>query len=146
MFWSIRSKVHVENHSALELFFSCLNTQVFLMETIDGLDTDTCLIKITRFMGWRGWLNTIIGDNGSNFVNSASAIKKLMKEWNQIAIHDILAHHRVIWKFNKLERITLVAYGKTGSQPLESNAIHFEFYRLVFVSTDCHYVFGGPNS
>ena len=66
----------------------------------DGPDPDACMMAIMPFMTRRGRLHTIISDNATNFVGSARKFKELAKDWNQTAIHDSLAHHRVIWKFN----------------------------------------------
>ena len=107
--------------------FTCLPTRAVHIEVVHGLGFDAFMLKIVRFMARRGKLHTIVKDDGTNCVVSAPAIKKLVKNWNRTAIHDSLAHHRVIWKFNLLRRITLVAYWKTGSQPSESDVIHFGF-------------------
>ena len=44
--------------------------------------------------------HTIINDNGTNFKGSAREFRELARAWNQTAIHDSLAHHPAIWKFN----------------------------------------------
>ena len=44
--------------------FTCLVTKAVHLEVVNGLDTDACLMAITRFMARRGKPHTIISDNG----------------------------------------------------------------------------------
>ena len=80
--------------------FTCLTTRAVHIEVVDGLDTDACMMAITRFMARRGRPHMFISDNGTNFVGSAREFRELAIEWNQSAIHDQLAHQRIVWKFN----------------------------------------------
>ena len=80
--------------------FTCLTTRAVHIEVVDGLETDACMMAITRFMARRGRPHMFISDNGTNFVGSAREFRELAIEWNQSAIHDQLAHQRIVWKFN----------------------------------------------
>ena len=77
-----------------------MTTRAVHIEVVDGLDTDACMMAITRFMARRGRPHMFISDNGTNFVGSAREFRELAIKWNQSAIHDQLAHQRIVWKFN----------------------------------------------
>ena len=51
--------------------FTCVTTRAVHIEVVLSLDTDSCLVAITRFIARRGKPTTIISDNGTNFVGSA---------------------------------------------------------------------------
>ena len=55
---------------------------------------------MTRFIARRGYPNTIISDNGTNFVGAASELKAFMNEWDKAQIENDLAQKRIVWKFN----------------------------------------------
>ena len=81
--------------------FTCLVTRAVHIEVVNGLDTDACMMAITRFMARRGKPLKIISDNGTNFVGAAREFKECFGEWNQDAISEILAkQRRVVWQFN----------------------------------------------
>ena len=80
--------------------FTCLVTRAVHIEVVNGLDTDACMMAITRFMARRGKPLKIISDNGTNFVGAAREFKECFSEWNQDAISENLAKQRVVWQFN----------------------------------------------
>ena len=80
--------------------FTCLVTRAVHIEVVNGLDTDACMMAITRFMARRGKPLKIISDNGTNFVGAAREFKECFGQWNQDALSEILAKQRVVWQFN----------------------------------------------
>ena len=47
-----------------------------------------------------GYPNTIISDNGTNFVGAADELKAFMKEWDKAKTESDLAQKKIVWKFN----------------------------------------------
>ena len=80
--------------------FTCLVTRAVHIEVVNGLDTDACMMAITRFMARRGKPHIIISDNGTNFVGAAREFRECFNEWDRDAVCERLANSRVIWKFN----------------------------------------------
>ena len=48
--------------------FTCLTTRTVHIEVAQSLDTESCLAAVTRFIARRCYPSTIIGDNGTNFL------------------------------------------------------------------------------
>ena len=84
--------------------FTCLVTRAVHIEVVNGLDTDACMMAITRFMARRGKPRTIISDNGTNFAGAARELKKYAQLWVQELIwrsresygNSILLEHRIL--------------------------------------------------
>ena len=55
---------------------------------------------MTRFIARRGYPNTIINDNGTNFVGAANELKAFMNEWDKAKIESDVAQKKIVWKFN----------------------------------------------
>ena len=56
--------------------FTCLTTRAVHVEVVRSLEADACLAAITRFIARRGKPNTILSDNGSNFVDAAREMRE----------------------------------------------------------------------
>ena len=80
--------------------FTCLTTRAVHIEVAQSLDTESCLAAVTRFIARRGYPNTIISDNGTNFVGAANELKAFMNEWDTAKIESDLAQKKIVWKFN----------------------------------------------
>ena len=80
--------------------FTCLVTRADHIEVVKGLDTDACMMVITRFMARRGKPHTIISDNGTNFVGAAREFKECFSQWDQDAMWEQLARAQIVWKFS----------------------------------------------
>ena len=80
--------------------FTCLTTRAVHIEVAQSLDTESCLAAVTRFIARRGYPNTIISDNGTNFVGAANELKAFMNEWDKAKIESDLAQKKIVWKFN----------------------------------------------
>ena len=70
------------------------------MEVVNGLDTDACMMAITRFRARPGKPHTIISDNGTNFVGAARDFKECLSQWDQDAMCELLVRAQIIWKIN----------------------------------------------
>ena len=93
-------------------FFTCLTTRAVHIEVAQSLDTESCLAAVTRFIARRGYPNTIISDNGTNFVGAAKEPEAIMNEWDEAKIESDLAHKKMFGNSILPELLTLVESGK----------------------------------
>ena len=70
------------------------------IEVVPDLDTDSCFNAIMRFIARRGKPNTIISDNGANFVRVERAFTEYVAAWNKEGIEHHLIQRGIRWKFN----------------------------------------------
>ena len=81
--------------------FTCLTTRVLRIDVVAQLlDTESCLAAVIRFITSCGDPNTVINDNGTNFVGAASELEEFMKEGDKAKIESELAQKKIFWKFN----------------------------------------------
>ena len=80
--------------------FTCLVTRAVHIEVVTGLNTDVCMMAVTRFIARRGRPHTIISDNGGNFEGAAREFKECFNAWDRNALCERLASQRITWKFN----------------------------------------------
>ena len=92
--------------------FTCLTTRAVHNEVAQSLDTESCLAAVTRFMARRGYPNTIISDNGTNYVGAANKLKSFMNEWDKAKIESDLAQKKLFGNSILPELLTLVESGK----------------------------------
>ena len=89
--------------------FTCLTTRAVHIEVAHSLDSESCLAAVTRFIARRGYQNTIISDNGTNFVGAANELKAFMNQWDQDKIESDLAQKKILFGNSILpELLTLV--------------------------------------
>ena len=81
--------------------FTCLKTNAVHIEVAKSLNTDSCLAAVTRFIARRGYSNTIISDNGTNFVGAANELKSFMNELDKAKRESDLDQKKIVWKFNQ---------------------------------------------
>ena len=80
--------------------FTCLTMRAVHIEVVPKLDTDSCLNAIMRFIARRGKPNTIISDNGTNFVGAEREFANYVAAWNKEGIEEHLIQRGIRWKFN----------------------------------------------
>ena len=80
--------------------FTCLTMRAVHIEVVPKLDTDSCLNAIMRFIARRGKPNTIISDNGTNFVGAEREFAEYVAAWNKEGIEKHLIQRGIRWKFN----------------------------------------------
>ena len=80
--------------------FTCLTTRAIHIKVAQSLDTESCLAAVTGFIARRGYPNTIISDNGTNFAGAANELKAFMNEWDMAKIESDLAQKNIVWKCN----------------------------------------------
>ena len=82
------------------LLVTCLATRALHLEVAQGLDTDSFLLALRRFIARRGRPKCICSDNGTNFVGGERELREALSEWNQQKIHETLSQEDIEWKFN----------------------------------------------
>ena len=80
--------------------FTCLTTRAVHIEVSQSLDNESRLAAVTRFIARRGYPNTLISDNRTNFVGAANELKGFMNKWDKAKIESDLAQKKIVWKFN----------------------------------------------
>ena len=82
------------------LLVTCLATRAIHLEVAQGLDTDSFLLALRRFIGRRGRPRCICSDNGTNLVGGERELREALAEWNQQKIAEPLSQMDIVWKFN----------------------------------------------
>ena len=82
------------------LIFTCMTTRAVHIEVTHGLDTDSFLQAMSRFIARRGRPELIRSDNGGSFIRGEKEIKQGIASWNQDKIHNHLLQNDIQWIFN----------------------------------------------
>ena len=93
-------KIGRRNEKRWCCLFTCLTMRAVHIEVVPKLDTDSCLNAIMRFIARRGKPNTIISDNGTNFVGAEREFAEYVAAWNKEGIEEHLIQRDIRWKFN----------------------------------------------
>ena len=80
--------------------FTCLASRAVHIEVLAGLDTDSFINGLKRFIARRGQPHTIFCDNGTNFVGGRSELAKSMKSLEFEKIEKYVVVQEIEWKFN----------------------------------------------
>ena len=83
-------KIGRRNEKRWCCLFTCLTMRAVHIEVVPKLNTDSCLNAIMRFIARRGKPNTIISDNGTNFVGAEREFAEYVAEWNKEGIEEHL--------------------------------------------------------
>ena len=82
------------------VIFTCLSTRAVHLEMADGLDTDSCINAIRRFVARRGQVTEMWSDNGTNLVGAERVLRAEINKWNQAKIHESLLQKNIKWVFS----------------------------------------------
>ena len=82
------------------LLVTCLATRALHLELAAGLDTDSFLLALRRFIARRGKPKIICSDRGTNFVGGEKEIRNEIETWNEAQITDYLSQRHIEWKWN----------------------------------------------
>ena len=66
-------------------------TRAVHIEVAQSLDTESCLVVVTRVIARRGCPNITMSDNGTNFVGAAGELKAFVDAWEKAKIESNLA-------------------------------------------------------
>lgn len=99
---TIRKRGSNPEHKSYLCVFVCLATRAIHLELCLQLTTQSFIAALKRFTGRRGLCNTILCDNGLNFVGAASFLKEIQQffEDNSNTIASSMLRERITFKFN----------------------------------------------
>ena len=66
--------------------FTCLNSRAVHLEVADGLDTDSCINAIRRFLARRGNVVYIRSDSGTNLVSARRELSGELQKLNSLRV------------------------------------------------------------
>ena len=104
-------KIGRRNEKRWCCLFTCLTMRAVHIEVAPKLDIDSCLNAIMRFIARRGKPNTIISDNGKNFVGAEREFAEYVAAWNKEGIEEHLIQRGIRWKLTHPQHPTLEEYG-----------------------------------
>ena len=93
-------KIGLRNEKRWCCLFTCLTMRAVHIEVLPKLDTDSCLNAIMWFISRKGKPNTIINNNGTNFVGAEKKFSEYDAAWNKEGIKKHLIQRGIRWKFN----------------------------------------------
>ena len=79
--------------------FACFSSRAVHLENVPTLDTQSCLDAVHRFVTGRGYPETLLSDNGTNFVGAPRAIRELLAALNETQLEEHSAKLGIKWKF-----------------------------------------------
>ncbi|XP_053406667.1 uncharacterized protein LOC123558187 [Mercenaria mercenaria] len=91
-----RGKVRLKRYLCV---FTCLVTRAVHLEISYNMDTNSFLNTLYRFISRRGVPDTIVSDNGSNFVGCVNELRELYRQLDEDAIIHYANEKRINWKF-----------------------------------------------
>lgn len=77
------------------VLFTCAVYRCVHLELVSAISTEYFIQALRRFIARRGRPSVIYSDNGTNFVGTSSALRKV--DWERVASNDTL--HPINWKF-----------------------------------------------
>ena len=83
--------------------FVCLQTHCCHLQMATSLETDAFLNALTSMVARRGWPKLMLSDNGSNYVEAAREIMKLVDCTDQGKIQRLTSNKGIDWQFNPPE-------------------------------------------
>ncbi|CAK9799142.1 hypothetical protein ANTPLA_LOCUS1909 [Anthophora plagiata] len=96
-----RSKVSLKSYACI---FVCFATKATHIELAIDLSTDAFIKCLNRFIARRGLCQSIVSDNGTNFVGARNRFTELDKliqsKEHNLRIVNVLNEHQIQWHFN----------------------------------------------
>ena len=79
------------------VIFTCLAVRAVHIEVIHGMDTDSFIHALRRFMSRRGKPQEMRSDNGTNFVGGNRELQEAIDQWNQDKLHQHFLQQEIKW-------------------------------------------------
>ena len=64
-------------------FFTCLTTQAVHLEIAGDMSTDSFILALSWFVSWRGPIDIIRSDNGTDFIGAERELRNTLKQLDQ---------------------------------------------------------------
>ena len=90
-----RGKVRVKRYLCM---FNCLQSRAIHLEIAYGLDTDSFIKALLRFIGRRGTPELMLSDNGTNFIGATKELKGVVLD--NYKITKVLSERKIRWILN----------------------------------------------
>ena len=114
-------KIGRRNEKRWCCLFTCLTMRTMHIGVVPKLDTDSCLNAIMRFIARRSKSNTIISDNGTNFVGAEQEFAEYLAAWNKEGIEKKSNSTRNQMEVQPTRSTPLWSMGTVGEMLQESN-------------------------
>ena len=88
-----------EGHKELKRYgalFIYLSSRAIHIETVASLNTDSFILCLRRFIGFRGNIRVLISGNDSNYVGASSEFKKAFAEMDQQKISEFMRNNGMV--------------------------------------------------
>ena len=82
------------------VIFTCLTIRATHLELTPGLDTNSFINSLRRFIARRGTPKLVRSDNGTNFTAAEKELKCAISDWNMNRISNTLLQRNIEWIFN----------------------------------------------
>lgn len=82
------------------VLFTCLAVKTVHIEVASSLDTNSFINALRSFTARRGQVRELPSDNGMNFIGAERELRKVIEQWNQVQIHDVMLQKGIQWSFN----------------------------------------------
>ena len=84
--------------------FTCFGCRGIHLEVTSGLDADSFILALRRFIGRRGSVRSIRSDNGTDFVGADNEMKDAIKKMDQAKIKGFLQGVNCDWEWMEWDR------------------------------------------
>ena len=127
--------------------FSCNYTRAVHLEIARKLDTQSCLMTISRFINRRGRPKMFRSDNGTNLVGACKEMRQDLLKMNQeLLVRDKLARDEIEWVFNppqashmgghyerQIRSIRKILYGLVNTQILTEEELQTVMVKVEWI-------------
>lgn len=96
---TIATQEHVPTDKGYVAVFVCLATRAVHLEPVMGLTSEAFIAAYTRFVSRRGFCETMISDNGTNFVGADRELKEALISWQEDGTVEFMRAKGTEWKF-----------------------------------------------
>ena len=79
------------------VIFTCLAVRAVHIEVVHGMDTDSFIHALRRFVSRRGKPKEMRSDNGTNFVGGNRELKEAIDQWNHDKLHQHFLQQEIKW-------------------------------------------------
>jgi hypothetical protein len=107
-------KIGRRNEKRWGIIFKCMTTRGVYIDLLPKIDTDSFLMALRRFIARRGTPHELYPDRGTNFKGEERELSEVFAAM-QPTLQSQLAKQKIQFKFNPLELLILVDYGRGRS-------------------------------
>lgn len=79
---------------------SCLTTRAVFISVLYSMNSESCLMALSKLINARGAPKRMISDKGSNFIGGSNIFQEKQEEWNKDLIERGIIVEPIEWDFN----------------------------------------------